>query len=222
MTGHRDSAERLILADLAPVRRLSPPWRRSAPVCALGALMALAVYLRFGVRHDAHVLGPGVLWGLSVLQMCYAGILIASALRTAIPGRDLARRAAAALLLAGAGVVMAVTYVTWFAHASHVPAGAERHYWTVCFITPLIVGVPALVLTLVLAFRAYVTSPIRTGAMAGLGAGLLSDGSWRTYCEVSDPVHILTSHAASVVLLALLGMAVAWAVSRRSRRRTNQ
>ena len=55
-----------------------------------------------------------------------------------------------------------------------------------------------------------------TGALAGLGAGLLSDGSWRTYCEVSDPVHVLTSHSASVVLLTLGGILLAWAAARRA------
>jgi hypothetical protein len=207
-----------ILADLAPVRRLARPWKRTLLVCALGAVVALAVSVRLGVRADAAALGDTVLWGLSALQVCYGVALIALALRTAVPGRDLRRRAATLLLLAGAGVVVTITFVTWSAHPSHVPAGMDARYWTVCFRTPLVVGLPALLLTLLLAFRAYPTTPLLTGALAGLGAGLLSDGSWRTYCEVSDPVHVLTSHAASVVLLTLAGMALARLAATLSRR----
>jgi hypothetical protein len=91
-------------------------------------------------------------------------------------------------------------------------------YWTVCLRTPLVIGLPALLLTLVLAFRAYPTRPVLTGALAGLGAGLLTDGSWRTFCEVSDPVHVLTSHAGAVVVLTMAGMSLAWAAARRTGR----
>jgi hypothetical protein len=207
-------AER-ILADLAPVRRLDRPWRRALPVAVVGALMALAVYLRLGVRHDARLLGGGILWGLSALQMCYGIVLIVFALRVAVPGRAPAARLAIGLLASGAAILAVVTWVTWLTHASRVPHGAEAFYWTVCLRTPLLVGLPALFLTLGLAFRAYPVNPVLTGALAGLGSGLLSDGSWRTFCEVSDPVHVFSSHTASAVLLTLAGMAVAWAVSRR-------
>jgi hypothetical protein len=77
------AAAKHILDDLTPVRRLSQPWKRAAPVVALGAFMAAAVYLRLGVRHDAPLLGRSVLWGLSALQMGYGVLLVASALRTA-------------------------------------------------------------------------------------------------------------------------------------------
>lgn len=206
------------LDDLAPVRRLARPWKRALPVCLLGALAALTVFVTLGVRADAADLGHGVLWGLSALQVGYGAALIGLALRTAVPGRDLRGSAAAILLLVGVGVVIAITFTTWSAHASHVPTGKEARYWTICFRTPLVVGFPALLLTILLAFRAYPTTPLLTGALAGLGAGLLADGSWRTYCEVSDPVHVLTSHAASVVLLMLAGSAIAWLVSTLSAR----
>jgi hypothetical protein len=202
-----DRATRRILDDLAPVRRLARPWRR-----ALGAVMAAAVYLRLGVRHDAAALGGTILWGLSAVQMAYGVLLIAAALRTAIPGRGLARRPASLLLLAGGAIVLGTTWLTWLSHASQAPAGLEVRYWAVCLRTPLLIGLPAL------AFRAYPTHPALTGALAGLGAGLLSDGSWRTYCEVSDPVHVLTSHAASVVLLTLTGAAAAWLRARTKER----
>jgi hypothetical protein len=211
-----DTAAARIFEDLAPVRRLAPPWKRAVPVAALGLLIAAAVYLKLGVRHDAPLLGGAVLWGLSALQMCYAALLIAAALRTAVPGRSPARRGAVRLLLAGGVGVLAITWLTWFAHASRVPAGLQHHYWAVCLRTPIVIGLPTLLATLALAFRAYPTRPLLTGALAGLGAGLASDGSWRTFCEVSDPVHVLTTHTASVVVLTVVGIAIAQAAGRRS------
>lgn len=207
-----------ILENLRPVRRLGRPWKRALPALGLAAITALLVFAGFGVRADARQLGRAALWGLSLLQACYGGALIALALRTAVPGRELRRIVHVLLALAAAGVVLTVTFVTWSAHPSHVRPGRETLYWTVCFSTPVVVGLPALLLTLLLAFRAYPTNPALTGGLAGLGAGLLSDGSWRTYCEVSDPVHVLSSHAASVLLLTLAGVAAAWGWSIVSRR----
>ncbi len=204
---------RHIPTDFRAVRRLPRPWTRSAAVFLVGALAAVAVYTRLGVRGDAVDLGRGVLWGLSALQACYGVILVVSALGSAVPGRRPTRQGAALLLLVGVALALAVTYVTWARHASYVPAGHEASYRAICLGTPIVVGLPALVVTLLLAFRAYPTRPLATGALAGLGAGLLADGSWRTYCEVSDPSHVLTTHLTSVAALAAAGatIAVGWA-----------
>jgi hypothetical protein len=210
-----------ILEDLTPVRRLARPLERALPAAGIGLLMAAVVYLRLGVRHDAGALGRSVLWGLSGLQMAYGVFLVVIALRTAVPGRALARRSVAALLLGGAGIMLAITWLTWFTHASRVPAGSEARYFATCFRTPVLLGLPALILTVVLAFRAYPTRPVTTGALAGLGAGLLSDGSWRTFCEVSAPGHVLSSHFASVALLTVCGIAIASVAARWNRFRTS-
>jgi hypothetical protein len=103
-------------------------------------------------------------------------------------------------------------------HASRAPAGQEAYYWAVCIRTPILVGVPVLGLTLLLAFGAYPTNPVLTGALAGLGAGLMSDGSWRTFCDVCDPVDALAIYTASVLLLTIGGMLVGWLAARRSTR----
>ena len=139
---------------------------------------------------------------------------MAASLRESVPGRSLPPRAATLLLSAGAGLALVVTFATWWTHASQVPAGRSDLYWRVCFATPTILALPALALALLLAFRAYPTRPPLIGALAGLGAGLLMDGSWRTYCEVSDPAHVLSSHLASVLLLTFVGIAAAAGIAR--------
>lgn len=208
MTKNADTLEARILADLRPVRPLARPWKRGLAVCGVAALLAAVVMLRFGLRVDAPALGPGVLWGLSALEAGLGLLLVAAALRESVPGRRLAPGWAPLLLLAGISLAVTVTFITWSVHAREVPAGKTMAYWAVCFKTPTLVGLPSLIVTLLLAFRAYPTRPALVGALAGLGAGLLADGSWRTYCEVTAPVHVLSAHVASVLLLGVLGLAL--------------
>lgn len=209
MNKNAEGLEARILADLRPVRPLAPPWQRGLAVCGVAALAAAAVTLRYGVRADAATLGPAVVWGLSAVQAVYGVLLIAAALRESVPGRGMSRGSAPALLLVGLGLMLLVTGLTWSVHETHVPAGRVLGYWRICFQTSTLAGLPALAVALLLAFRAYPTRPALTGALAGLGAGLLSDGAWRTYCEVTAPGHVLSSHFASVILLTLLGVALA-------------
>jgi len=203
-----------ILGDLRPVRPLARPWKRSLAVTMLGVVVALALTTGLGVRKDASELGAAVLWGLSVSQAAYGFVLLVAALRSAVPGRALGARAATGLLAGGVAIVLAITYATWLTHPSHVPPAAARAYFRICLSTPVLAGLPPLALTLLLVFRAYPTRPALTGGLAGLGAGLLADGSWRTYCEVSDPGHVLSTHFASVALLAAGGMVLAVLLSR--------
>jgi hypothetical protein len=69
----------------------------------------------------------------------------------------------------------------------------------------VLLGLPALALAGWLIRRGLTCRPVVAGAFAGLGAGLLADASWRLYCEVSDPQHVLTAHAAGIIVLASLG-----------------
>lgn len=176
--------------------------------------MAAGSLWYFGVRADSPLLGPMVLWGFSAAQGVYGLVLMAAALRESVPGRSLSRGVASALLLAGVAFLLAVTLATWQTHASFVADGKAALYWRVCFTTPALIALPSLAITLLLAFRAYPTRPALVGALAGLGAGLLADGSWRTFCEVTDPAHVLSAHTASALVLACVGALAAAAVHR--------
>jgi hypothetical protein len=214
MDKNADGIEARILADLRPVRPLAPPWRRGLGVAAIAGLAAAYVTARYGIRADAASLGPILLWGLSAAQALYGLALIASALRESIPGRGLSRGSAPLLIASGFALALLVTFATWSAHATQVPPGRTFSYWRVCFETPTLFGLPSLALVLLLAFRAYPTRPTLIGGLAGLGAGLLADGSWRTFCEVTAPSHVLSSHLASVLLLTCVGLVAATLVGR--------
>ena len=100
---------------------------------------------------------------------------------------------------------VAVTFVTWQGSATVVPPGRVGLYWTVCFTRPVLIGFPVMAIALALAWRAYPLRAALVGALAGLGAGLMTDAGWRTFCHVSDPVHVLSAHLAAVLALSAVG-----------------
>jgi hypothetical protein len=55
------------------------------------------------------------------------------------------------------------------------------------------------------------------GALVGLGAGLVTDAGWRTFCHVSDPWHVLSAHLAAVLALCGTGAAAAAVLSHHRR-----
>lgn len=201
------AARGAILADLAPVRPLSAPLRRAMILLPAGLLLLAAQPLIYGLRGDAPALGLLRLWGLSVAQSLIGLLFIAAALREAVPGRTLPR--ARLLFALGALVSVAVTFVTWQGSATGVPPGFVGRFWTVCFTRPLLIGLPVMAIALGLAWRAYPLRASLVGALAGLGAGLMTDAGWRIFCDVSDPVHVLSAHLAAVLALAAAGAAAA-------------
>jgi hypothetical protein len=182
---------------------LRPPLIRSAVLLPLGLLLLATPPLVYGVRPDAPALGPLRLWGVSLAQCLGGFALFVAALREAVPGRSLRR--AGALLGLGVSAVVAVTFLTWQASHTTVPPGRFAFFWTVCFTTPFLLGLPVLAVVLLLAWRAYPLRAALVGAFAGLGAGLVTDAGWRTFCHVAEPLHVLSAHVAAVLALCAAG-----------------
>jgi len=204
-----------VASDIRPVSPLWPPWRRALVFLALGLLLLASMPVWRGVRKDAGELGGVLLWGLSLLQAFYGVLLVAAGLRFAVPGRGPRGRWGYALVAAGVLLSLGVTSLSWAASHSLVPPGHEGHYWRVCFKWTIWLGLPALVLAWLLAVRAFPLRPRLVGALSGLGAGLIADAGWRTFCEVSDPAHVLSAHAGGVAALTVLGVVIAhvWAAA---------
>lgn len=198
-----DALRRAILGDLRPVTPIGRPWRRLLVLVPIAAFFAAVPMAALGLRHDAGTLG-GLLWWLSGLQALAGVFLVGAALRESVPGRTLAGAAAALIGLALAWTV-GVTLVTWAASDTVVPPGREALFFKICFRDTILLGLPTLGLALVLAARAFPLRPALVGGLAGMGAGLVSDAGWRTYCHVSDPRHVLAAHVLAVAALALIG-----------------
>ncbi len=205
-----------VRADLRPVRPLADPWKRALVVLPLAVVLIVAVHARYGTRHD---LGALLLWGASMLQIAVGLALATAALREVIPGRALSSPARIALLLTGFGLALAVTYLAWHASGTIAPAVRRYRYWSACFRSTIEAGLPALLVLMVLAARGVMWRPGLVGGLVGLAAGLIADASWRTFCNVSEPTHVLSSHIAGIIVLFLAGAVTAKVYARLARPR---
>ena len=200
-----EALRRAVAADLRPVRPLRAPARRALDV-ALWAVVALLVApLLFGVRHDARALGVMVTFGAAVLEVFAGLLLVAAALREAVPGSGIGRARAVAALVAGAAVQMAVALLTWMGAEAAGLAGGAGHSGAACAGMQGMLGLPALAIALFLLLRALPVRPPWAGALAGLGAGLIADGAWHTVCPMCGLEHLLLWHGGATVAMAGAG-----------------
>jgi hypothetical protein len=201
-----DTLQAEIQRTLRPVAPLASPSRRALVALGWGAVLLVAVPAIWGLRGDRAALGAWRLWGPSALQMAVAFGIAALALLESLPGRRPPRQTMAGVALAAVAVFVATTAISYAASATFVPVRFASRYFWICFTHPLALGVPGLLVVWAMARRGLLTQPTAAGALCGLSAGLLSDASWRLYCHVSDPAHVLVAHAGSIAGLTALGM----------------
>ena len=207
-----------IAADLRPVTPLARPWRRALPVVPIAVALLIGSAAAFGLRVDASALGAGLTWGASGLQMMIGLALVAAALREAVPGTTLTRRALGVAAATGAVAVLTITWLTWL--WSPVPAQPifGGIVWRICVAGTVLSALPALALSGWLVARAFPLRPPTAGALYGLGAGLLSDAGWRLFCHFPGPAHVVGAHALGIVIVTALGMTLASALAKATAR----
>ena len=205
-----------IAADLRAVKPLPPPGRRLGGVVPIGIVLLGAAVLVFGMRQDALRLGFGLTWGASTLQMILGLTLVAAALREAVPGTTLSRRAIGAAFGTALIAVMTITWTTWVTSPTTIAPRAVAYVWRICVAGTIVSALPALAVSGWLVARAFPLRPRLAGALYGLGAGLMADAGWRLFCHFSDPAHVFGAHTLSIAITGLIGVGVA-ATSRHPR-----
>jgi len=208
-----------IVRSLAPVRPLLAPSRRVWMLLPLGLLLTITAPLAAGQRGDLSAYAPLITWGLTGLQSLLGVWLLALGLREAVPGQNVSWRAltfASALTII---LVGGVTVLTNSASATFVPPGREWQYWAECVGWPMALGAPFMVLTTLMAARAFPTRPMIAGGLCGMSAGILSDAGWRLSCWISEPTHVVGSHGLAILALTAAGALLAVCVDRSRWRR---
>jgi len=196
-----------IARDLQPVKPLAAPWTRALVVAPVAVTLLFASMLLFGLRRDAPTLGPWLTWTASTAQMLLGLALIVAALREAVPGTTLSRRALGALFGTAAIALLSITFMTWTVSPTTIAPGIVRYVWSVCVAGGVLSALPVLAVSGWLAARAFPLRPRIAGAVYGLGAGLIADAGWRLFCHFSEPSHVLGAHALAVGLTAVIGSA---------------
>ena len=200
-------ARAAIVRDLEPVRPLRPPSVRALALAPLAAAIVVSVPALHFLRPDVGAIGFVRAWGFSMAQAIAGLVIVAAALRESIPGRTLPRGAVAAIIAGGLALPPVVVLLT----ASPFDLSAHER-WVVglaCFRTSVIASVPALLMSSILAARAFPLRPSITGALNGLGCGLIADAGLRLWCEFSAPQHVLLAHGGAIVVSMLAGALVA-------------
>jgi hypothetical protein len=198
-----------LAADYGAVRPLPSPVLRALWVAPFALLAFLAAPTIFTVRADAPQLGWLVTWGASLAQGAIGFMLIAAALREAVPGRAWNGGQLIAWLVCPLLSVVVLTFSS--ATMSEIPLGDDA-WWPVsaiCLAGAAATALPVVALANVLAARAYPTRPAIAGLLLGLGAGLMADAGWRIFCHFGEPAHVLFAHFGGVIAAAAAGAAVA-------------
>ena len=202
--GPRERVRDIVARDIKPVRPLLAPGRRMLLLVPIA--IAAALYAPFGYGHrDFDRLGWLASWGMSAIEWGIGLVVLAVALRHAVPGRGVSRRFLLATLIGAPLLIVLVTVVTYAIEPSGVPPGVAFSFWVECVRWPVMLAAPILLVASLLAMRAFPTRPGLVGALCGLASGVLADSGWRLACEVSSPAHVLESHAFAVLLVTGLG-----------------
>lgn len=206
-----ESLRRTVEDDLSPVRPLSPVWMRTlmaVAVAAAGLAVVIAIF-RLSTRPDIDQLPMWLGWGCFSFQAAIGVVLISMALREAIPGFGVPT--GGVFLAVGTGILIQIVVgiATWM----HSPGallvpGRGLATGIGCMTHDLALGLPALIVTLWLVFRALPVRPSIAGLLGGTGAAVAADAVNHIICPMSDLRHVLVWHTG--VLLGL--MAVGWAI----------
>lgn len=207
-----------IAADLRAVHPLPPPAVRAAWLAPIAVILLGAAAIVFGIRPDARRLGWMLTWGASSLETLLALALVIVALREAVPGTTLSRRALMAAFAGAIGAAAAITWLTWSTSPIRLGRDPGAFVWRVCFGATLASAMPPLAVCAALVARAFPLRPAVAGALYGLASGLMADAGWRIFCHFSDPAHVFGAHIAAVAVTTILGAFTAHALSRSSAR----
>jgi len=197
--------------DLKPVRSLVSPELRALALLPVG--MVLLVGLPEFWSWKTHVaLAPWSSWGTSVVEMLLSLIILAAGFREAVPGRELSSRALAALLCISCAAFILVNATM------RSPVGISHVLWLQwfreCIVTAVTFSIPALIAPAWLVSRALPNRPALTGALCGLGVGLMADAGLRLFCWDGDYAHVLIAHGGAILILVALGALSATVIER--------
>jgi hypothetical protein len=197
--------------DLKPMRPLASPEHRALALLPV-AIVLLVGLPEIGSRLNHSVLAPGPSWGLSALETLLSLVVLAVGFREAVPGRESSTRALT-VLISAVCVGFVLVNMTLRSPIGMSPALWIRWFWE-CLRMAMAFSIPALIAPAWLVSRALPNRPALTGALRGLGVGLMADAGMRILCRDGDYAHVLIAHGGAILILVVLGALSATVVER--------
>jgi hypothetical protein len=203
-----------VARDLAPARPLRSPFVRTLVLVPFAVAVVILIPALHFFRSDMAAIGFVRAWGFSIGQAIAGLVIVAAALREAIPGRSLSRTVVAIIIACGLAIPAVLLALT--AGSFDMGPGPGRA-WVEgigCFRVSAIAALPALMIAAFLAARAFPMRPSLAGALYGLGAGLIADAGLRLYCEYSQPEHVILAHGGAIAASIVAGVVLARIIPR--------
>ncbi len=162
-------------------------------------------------------LGVILSWIPVAIQVVLACGLLMMALREGIPGWQMSATGVFALVLVAYSLQILVNLLIFVRAPLDSGGIGAVGMWVSCFRIETLLGIPILVLVAWLVSRALPSRPLLAGFLAGTGAGIAAEASWRMICPYSDPGHVLMAHTGGILILGLTGflLGYVWSVFRR-------
>lgn len=197
--------------DMRPVRPLASPARRALALLPVAIVLLVGMPIFWAWRTHG-MLAPWPSWGLSVLETTLSLLVLAAGFREAVPGRELSARALSVLICVACIGFLLINATT--RGPMTVPVETWIRWIRECISMAIAFSVPALIAPAWLVSRALPNRPALTGALCGLGVGLMADAGLRLACWDGVYAHIVLAHGGAVVLLVALGALSATLVER--------
>ena len=197
--------------DLRPVRPLISPERRALALLPIGILLLIGLP-EFWSWKTQVALAPWPAWGASVVEMLLSLIILAAGFREAVPGRELSTRVLTVLLSIACLTFVLVNSTT--RSPAGIPPGLWLRWFRECMVTAMTFSIPALIAPAWLVSRALPNRPALTGALCGLGVGVMADAGLRLFCWDGDYLHVLIAHGGAILMLVGLGAISATVIER--------
>jgi hypothetical protein len=201
-----EAVKKRIDVDMRPEKPLAPSWLRAILLVPAFLFMLALVLTVFGLRSDYASLGAWGSWGLSLLELAIAFVLIRLALQMVIPGST-----PSITIVFSAGLIaiifhLLVAGISFELSPVYLPEGREWALTLICFFTIFLLGILPLSVASLLAARGLTWLPALVGGVCGLGAGLAAEATWRMHCSVTSWDHVLSSHTPAVFGIMGLGV----------------
>jgi len=214
-----ESLRRAIAADSGPMRRMPPPGLRMLEAVLLAVALGLVALAVYRLRADAGSLGWLLVWGPAALQCLTGAALVGLAVREAVPGWSVGRGRLVGAMALGFAVQLGSVAAAWV-HGPLVSSEVLAHaHGMACASREAMLSLPLLVCAVFFVLRALPVRPRWSGALAGMGAGVIADGLWHLVCPVSNLEHVLVWHVGATAVATVAGwlLGVAWELRERRR-----
>ena len=157
-------------------------------------------------------------WVPVAVQVLLAFGLLVIALREGVPGWRVSPGLIFGMVLSAYSLQILVNLMMFMRIPAEAGAAGALETWASCFRVESLIGIPILVLVAWLVSRALPCRPLLAGFLAGTGAGIAAEASWRMVCPNSAPGHVLLGHTGGILILGLTGflLGYVWSVYHRA------